>query len=186
MGLPAIIVGGTLSGMFTATEAGGVAVVYALVISWAVFKSLDVAEAWDALRRSARITATIYLVIAAATIVSYVLTISGIAMWVQDFAFLFADNPTLFMMALTAVLLMVGTFPEPGAAIVLIVPMLMPVVLNMGIDPMQFAMVVILTLTLGLITPPVGVCLFVACRIADSPLFPTTWLALAAWSRNQA
>lgn len=172
MGLPAIIVGGTLSGMFTATEAGGVAVVYALVISWAVFKSLDVAEVWDALRRSARITATIYLVIAAATIVSYVLTIGGIAMWVQDFAFLFADNPTLFMMALTAVLLMVGTFLEPGAAIVLIVPMLMPVVLNMGIDPMQFAMVVILTLTLGLITPPVGVCLFVACRIADSPLFP--------------
>ena len=172
MGLPAIIVGGTLSGMFTATEAGGVAVVYALVISWAVFKSLDVAEVWDALRRSARITATIYLVIAAATIVSYVLTIGGIAMWVQDFAFPFADNPTLFMMALTAVLLMVGTFLEPGAAIVLIVPMLMPVVLNMGIDPMQFAMVVILTLTLGLITPPVGVCLFVACRIADSPLFP--------------
>ena len=172
MGLPAIIVGGTLSGMFTATEAGGVAVVYALVISWAVFKSLDVAEVWDALRRSARITATIYLVIAAATIVSYVLIIGGIAMWVQDFAFLFADNPTLFMMALTAVLLMVGTFLEPGAAIVLIVPMLMPVVLNMGIDPMQFAMVVILTLTLGLITPPVGVCLFVACRIADSPLFP--------------
>lgn len=172
MGLPAIIVGGTLSGMFTATEAGGVAVVYALVISWAVFKSLDVAEVWDALRRSARITATVYLVIAAATIVSYVLTIGGIAMWVQDFAFLFADNPILFMMALTAVLLMVGTFLEPGAAIVLIVPMLMPVVLNMGIDPMQFAMVVILTLTLGLITPPVGVCLFVACRIADSPLFP--------------
>lgn len=172
MGLPAIIVGGTLSGMFTATEAGGVAVVYALVISWAVFKSLDAAEVWDALRRSARITATVYLVIAAATIVSYVLTIGGIAMWVQDFAFLFADNPTLFMMALTAVLLMVGTFLEPGAAIVLIVPMLMPVVLNMGIDPMQFAMVVILTLTLGLITPPVGVCLFVACRIADSPLFP--------------
>ena len=103
MGLPAIIVGGTLSGMFTATEAGGVAVVYALVISWAVFKSLDVAEVWDALRRSARITATIYLVIAAATIVSYVLIIGGIAMWVQDFAFLFADNPTLFMMALTAV-----------------------------------------------------------------------------------
>jgi tripartite ATP-independent transporter DctM subunit len=172
MGLPAIIVGGTLSGMFTATEAGGVAVVYALVISWTVFKSLDVAEVWDALRRSARITATIYLVIAAATVVSYVLTIGGIAMWVQDFAFLFADNPTLFLMALTAVLLMVGTFLEPGAAIVLIVPMLMPVVLNMGIDPMQFAMVVILTLTLGLITPPVGVCLFVACRIADSSVFP--------------
>ncbi|MEO3427435.1 TRAP transporter large permease [Pelagibius sp. CAU 1746] len=172
MGLPALIVGGTLSGMFTATEAGGVAVVYALFISWFVFRSLDLAELWDALRRSARITATVYLVIAAATVVSYVLTIGGIAMWVQDFAILFTGNPTLFMMALAFVLLLVGTFLEPGAAIVLIVPMLMPVVSGMGIDPMQFAMVVILTLTLGLITPPVGVCLFVACRIADSPVFP--------------
>jgi len=75
-------------------------------------------------------------------------------------------------MALAAVLLFVGTFLEPGAAIVLIVPMLMPVTASMGIDPMQMGMVVILTLTLGLITPPVGVCLFVACRIANSPIMP--------------
>lgn len=172
LGLPGVIVGGTLSGVFTATEAGGVAIVYALIIAWFVFKSLNLAELWEALRRSARITATIYLIIAAATVVSYVLTIGGIAMWVQDFARLFADNPTLFLMALAGILLLVGTFLEPGAAIVLIVPMLMPVTQGMNIDPMQFAMVVILTLTLGLITPPVGVCLFVACRIAESPVFP--------------
>lgn len=172
LGLPGVIVGGTLSGVFTATEAGGVAIVYALIIAWFVFKSLNLAELWEALRRSARITATIYLIIAAATVVSYVLTIGGIAIWVQDFARLFADNPTLFLMALAGILLLVGTFLEPGAAIVLIVPMLMPVTQGMNIDPMQFAMVVILTLTLGLITPPVGVCLFVACRIAESPVFP--------------
>ncbi len=170
MGLPGVIVGGTLSGVFTATEAGGIAVIYALVISWFVFKSLDLAGLWSALKRSARVTATVYLIIAAATVVSYVLTIGGIAFWVQDFARMFSDNPVLFMMALAAVLLLIGTFLEPGAAIVLIVPMLMPVTMGMNIDPMQFAMVVILTLTLGLITPPVGVCLFVACRIADSPV----------------
>lgn len=171
-GLPGIIVGGTLSGVFTATEAGGIAVVYALIVSWFVFKSLNLVELWDSLKRSARITATIYLIIAAATVVSYVLTIGGIAIWVQDFAALFAGSSTLFMVALAGILLLVGTFLEPGAAIVLFVPMLMPVSLAMGIDPMQFAMVIILTLTLGLITPPVGVCLFVACRIADSPVFP--------------
>jgi tripartite ATP-independent transporter DctM subunit len=170
MGLPGVIVGGTLSGVFTATEAGGIAVIYALIISWFVFKSLDLAGLWSALKRSARVTATVYLIIAAATVVSYVLTIGGIAFWVQDFARTFSDNPVLFMMALAAVLLLIGTFLEPGAAIVLIVPMLMPVTMGMNIDPMQFAMVVILTLTLGLITPPVGVCLFVACRIADSPV----------------
>ncbi|PMR72183.1 TRAP transporter large permease [Halomonas heilongjiangensis] len=172
MGLPILIVGGTLSGIFTATEAGGVAVVYALIISWFVFRTMDLASLWDALKRSARVTATIYLIIAAATVVSYVLTIGGIGGWVQGFAMQFADNPTLFLMVLVGVLLLVGTFLEPGAAIVLIVPMLMPVTASMDIDPLQFAMVVILPLTLGLITPPVGVCLFVACRIAESPVFP--------------
>ena len=172
MGLPALIVGGTLMGVFTATEAGGVAVLYALAVSWLVFGTMNWATLWDSLKRAARITATIYLIIAAATVVSYVLTIGGIGMMVQSFAAQFAGNPTLFLMALAAVLLLVGTFLEPGAAIVLIVPMLMPVTASMGIDPMQLGMVVILTLTLGLITPPVGVCLFVACRIADSPVMP--------------
>lgn len=170
LGLPVLIVGGTLGGIFTATEAGGVAVVYALAISWFVFRSMNLAELWDALKRSARITATIYLIIAAATVVSYVLTVGGIGIWVQNFAQLFAGSPTLFLMALAAALLVIGTFLEPGAAIVLIVPMLMPVTMSMDIDPMQLAMVVILALTLGLITPPVGVCLFVACRIAESPV----------------
>ncbi|HEX9719316.1 MAG TPA: TRAP transporter large permease [Ramlibacter sp.] len=166
--LPAIIVVGTLSGAFTATEAGGVAVVYALIITWGVFRSIDWPQLWDALQVSARMTATVYLIIAAATIVSYVLTIGGIADWVQELGTFFKGQPTLFMMALALVLLVVGTFLEPGAAIVLLMPMLLPLSQAMGIDPMQFAMVVILTLTLGLITPPVGVCLFLACRIANS------------------
>ena len=103
---------------------------------------------------------------------SYVLTVGGIGIWVQSLAGQFAGNPIPFMLALAAVLLLVGTFLEPGAAIVLIVPMLMPVTASMGIEPMQLGMVIILTLTLGLITPPVGVCLFVACRIAEGPVFP--------------
>lgn len=172
MGLPFLIVAGTLSGVFTATEAGGVAVVYALIISWFVFQTMDLASLWDALKRSARVTATIYLIIGAATIVSYVLTVGGIGSVIQGFAMQFSENPTLFLIILATLLLLVGTFLEPGAAIVLIVPMLMPITMYMDIDPMQLAMVVILPLTLGLITPPVGVCLFVACRIADSPVFP--------------
>ncbi|MCX2721159.1 TRAP transporter large permease [Roseibium salinum] len=172
MGLPALIVLGTLLGIFTATEAGGVAVLYALLISVFVFRSIDLASFWSALKRSARITATIYLIIAAATVMSYVLTVGGIATWVNAFAQFFQGNPTLFLLALMAILLVVGTFLEPGAAIVLLVPMLMPVTAGMAIDPLQLAMVIILTLTLGLITPPVGVCLFVACRIADSPVTP--------------
>ncbi len=171
-GLPVLIVGGTLFGAFTATEAGGVACIYAIAVSWFVFHSMNWAELWDALKRSVRITATVYLIIAAATVMSYVLTIGGIAMWVQQFGQYFAGEPTLFLLATMAVLLVVGTFLEPGAAIVLLVPMLMPVAMSMGIDPVHLAMVIILTLTLGLITPPVGVCLFLACRLAESPMLP--------------
>jgi len=169
--LPLLIVGGTLSGAFTATEAGGVAVVYAALLSWLVFRHLDAAGLWQALKDSARTTATLFLLIAAATVVSYVLTIGGIASYVQGLGLFFEGQPVLFMLAVMAVLLVVGCFLDPGAAIVLFVPLLMPVARAMGIDELQFSMVVILTLTLGLITPPVGVCLFVACRIGDIPVW---------------
>lgn len=133
--------------------------IYALAISWLVFGTMDLASLWDCLKNSARMTSMIYLIIAAATVVSYVLTIGGIGIWIQGFAAQFPGNLTLFLLALAGILLVVGTFLEPGAAIVLIVPMLMPVTATVGIEPLQFGMVVILTLTLslGLITPPVGV-----------------------------
>jgi tripartite ATP-independent transporter DctM subunit len=174
--LPLLIVGGTLSGAFTATEAGGVAVVYAALLSWLVFRHLDLAALWQALTESARTTATLFLLIAAATVVSYVLTIGGIANYVQGLGLFFEGQPVLFMLTVMAALLVVGCFLDPGAAIVLFVPLLMPVARAMGIDELQFSMVVILTLTLGLITPPVGVCLFVACRIGDMPV----WLLVRA------
>jgi tripartite ATP-independent transporter DctM subunit len=169
--LPLLIVGGTLSGAFTATEAGGVAVVYAGLLSWLVFRHLDLAGLWQALKESARTTATLFLLIAAATVVSYVLTIGGIASYVQGLGLFFEGQPVLFMLVVMAALLVVGCFLDPGAAIVLFVPLLMPVARAMGIDELQFSMVVILTLTIGLITPPVGVCLFVACRIGDIPVW---------------
>jgi TRAP-type transport system large permease protein len=169
--LPLLIVGGTLSGAFTATEAGGVAVVYAAFLSWLVFRHLDLAGLWQALKDSARTTATLFLLIAAATVVSYVLTIGGIATYVQGLGLFFEGQPVLFMLTVMAALLVVGCFLDPGAAIVLFVPLLMPVARAMGIDELQFSMVVILTLTVGLITPPVGVCLFVACRIGDIPVW---------------
>jgi len=170
--LPVLIVGGTLGGVFTATEAAGIAVVYAVLVSSFVFRSVTLADLWDAVKTSARNTASIYLLIAAATVVSYVLIIGGVTGWVSELAGLFSESPTIFLMVVAALLLVIGTFLEPGAAIVLLVPIIAPEAAKLGIDPMHLAMVVILTLTLGLITPPVGVCLFVACRIADSPVYP--------------
>jgi len=165
--LPVLIVVGTLSGTFTATEAGGVAAVYAMLLGFLVFRNLNMKELWAALVVSARTTSSLFLIIAAATVVSYVLALSGINQFTSGLADIFAGDPTLFMLAVMAGLLLVGCFLEPGAAIVLFVPMLFPVAVRMGIDPLQFATLIVLTLTMGLMTPPVGVCLFVACKIGN-------------------
>ncbi|GAB5377535.1 MAG: TRAP transporter large permease [Acuticoccus sp.] len=165
--LPLFIVIGTLTGTFTATEAGGIAAIYAILLGFFVFRHLDAPGLWQALVVSARTTSSLFLIIAAATVVSYVLALSGINQFVGSLTSVFGGDPMLFMLVVMGILLFVGCFLEPGAAIVLLVPILFPVARSMGIDPLQFAMLVVLTLTMGLITPPVGVCLFVACRIGD-------------------
>jgi TRAP-type transport system large permease protein len=103
-------------------------------------------------------------------VVSYVLALSGVTQFMAGLAGAFEGDPIRFMLAVMALLLVVGCFLEPGAAIVLLVPVVFPVARTMGVDPLQFAMLMVLTLTLGLITPPVGVCLFVACRIGNLPI----------------
>jgi len=165
--LPLFIVLGTLSGTFTATEAGGIATIYAMFLGWFVFRNLDLKELWSALVVSARTTSSLFLIIAAATVVSYVLAISGIGGLTRGLAQTFSGNSIPFMFFTMIILLVVGCFLDPGAAIVLFAPLLLPIARTMGIDLLQFSMFVILTLTLGLITPPVGVCLFVACRIGN-------------------
>ena len=165
--LPLFIVIGTLSGTFTATEAGGIAAIYAMFLGFFVFRHLDLAAFWEALITSARTTSSLFLIIAAATVVSYVLALSGINQLTLGLADVFAGSPTLFMVTVLLVLLVVGCFLEPGAAIVLFVPIFFPIARTMGVDPLQFAMLIILALTMGLMTPPVGVCLFVACKIGN-------------------
>lgn len=159
---------GTLSGTFTATEAGGTAALYAILLGFLAFRNLDLAGLWSAFVVSARTTSSLFLIIAAATEVSHVLALSDINGSVRDLAAVFGGDPVLLLLAVMVGLILVGCVLEPGAAIILVVPLLLPVATSMGIDPLQFSM--ILTLTMGLITLPVGVCLFVACRIGDIPI----------------
>lgn len=176
--LPLIVIRGAVSGVFTATEAGGVAVVYALFLGVVVFRSLAWRDTWDAVLVTARISASIYLILAASEILAYVVVVTGIDEQVRMLGALFEGSPTLFLVAVALSLLVIGTFLEPGPAILLLVPLMLPTVRGMGIDELQFALVVILTLTLGLITPPVGVCMFVVGRIAN---LSTARLVRAVW-----
>ncbi|MBV9521995.1 MAG: TRAP transporter large permease [Alphaproteobacteria bacterium] len=176
--LPVLLFGGALSGVFTTTEAGGMAVLYTLLIGRFVFRKLRLADIWQALIVTARISASIYLILAAAEVLSYVMAVGGINEIVRHIGASFSGSPALFLLAIALFLIVVGTFLEPGPAIVIFVPLLIPVVKTMGIDPLQFAIVFILTLALGLSTPPIGLCLFIACRIGNikmSQLFRALW-----------
>lgn len=170
--LPVIIVGGMIAGIYTATEGGGIAVVYAIFLSVVVFRAMTLQGLWLAFLRAARTSASIYLLVAAATILSYALNLLGIAAWVGGTASLFQDNPLLFLFAVAGLMLVLGTFLDIGAAILIFAPLLMPVVRDLGIDPLQAAMVIMLTLAMGLVTPPVGVILFVVMRVGRVRLVP--------------
>lgn len=165
--LPVFIVVGTLSGAFTATEAGGIAVIYAMVLGFFVFRHLTVKGLWQSLVLTGRTTATLFIVISCVSIASYVLTLGGIGQITGRMVEVFEAQPILFMFMVALALLVVGAVIDPGVQVLLFVPILMPIAREMGIDEMQFSMVILLTGTLSLITPPVGVILFVACRIGD-------------------
>lgn len=170
--LPLIIVGGMVLGAYTATEGGGIAVAYAIFLSVAVFRQLDLKGLWRAFLNAARISATIYLLVAAATILSYALNLLGIANWVRDAAVLFESQPVAFLFAIMLLMLILGTFLDIGAAILIFVPLVMPATYALGIDPLQMSMVIMLTLAIGLVTPPVGVVLFVVMRVGNVAMLP--------------
>jgi len=172
--VPMIIVGGIVFGIFTPTEAGGVAAIYAAVVSVFVFRTVGWRELRDCIIATARTTATLYLIIASAAVVSYVLTLGGIAEEVRHVAALFIGHPTQFLVCAVILMLLVGMFLEPGACIVLFMPLLFPPAVALGVDPVQFSIVAILTITLGMIHPPVGLCLFVCCKIGDVSIFAVT------------
>lgn len=170
--LPLIIVGGMVAGAYTATEGGGIAVAYAIFLAMVVFRQLDLAGLWRAFVRAARISATIYLLVAAATVLSYALNLLGIAGWVRDAAILFEGQPLMFLLAIALLMLVLGTFLDIGAAILIFIPLIMPATYALGIDPLQMSMVVMLTLAIGLVTPPVGVVLFVMMRVGNITMMP--------------
>lgn len=170
--LPAIIIGGMIAGIYTATEGGGIAVAYAIFLSMVVFRVMTLRGLWIAFLRAARTSASIYLLVAAATILSYALNILGISSLVSTMTSVFADSPVLFLFAVAALMLVLGTFLDIGAAILIFAPLIMPVVNGLGIDPLQACMIIMLTLAMGLLTPPVGVVLFVVMRVGGIGMVP--------------
>jgi len=165
---PVIIIGGIASGIFTPTEAAIASVVYALILGL-VYRTLNLKKLIAVSMETAETTAVILLIVAGASIFAWVLTANQVT---EKFAALvlgITENKYLLLLVINILLLIVGCFMETIASITILTPVLLPVVIKLGIDPIHFGVIMVLNLMIGLLTPPVGMVLFVLTRVAKIP-----------------
>jgi len=171
---PLIILGGILGGVFTPTEAAVVAVFYALLVGLFVYRELKWADLIDILISSGVTTAVLLLIIATANIFAWVLTAQQIPQHIAQAMLGLTQDPYLILLLINVFLIFIGMFLEGGAAIIILAPTLMTVAQAVGIHPLHFAFVMVINIVVGLLTPPLGVCLFVVCGVTDYPLSKVT------------
>ena len=164
--MPAIILATILSGIVTPTEAAAVAVLYALVIGLFVLRTIKIGALVRVFASSMLLSSIILIIMAAANLVNWLLTTDQVPQRFAAFVIGQVDNPIYFLLLVNLLLLVVGCFIEGLAAMIVLVPILFPVAMQLSIDPVHFAIVVVLNMMIGLITPPMGLCLFVADGIA--------------------
>jgi tripartite ATP-independent transporter DctM subunit len=163
--MPIIVVGGIVGGAFTATEGAAIAVCYSLIIGFFITKKLTLKSLPPCMFRAALISGVVGALIAFASTVTFVLTIDLIPMKLTNFIQEFTKSPLVFTLMVMVLLLIVGMFLESNAAYIMLVPLIAPIALAYGIDPIYFGFIFVLNLVIGMMTPPVGVLLFVMCGI---------------------
>lgn len=161
-----IIIGGILSGYFTPTEASGVAVIYAFILSVFIYKSIKVSEIKDILVNAAVMTTIVMLIIGASSVLSFVLSFTGLPQAISSLMLGISDNKIVILLLINVILLIVGTFMDMAPALLIFTPIFLPVVTSIGMDPIQFGVMMVMNLSIGTITPPVGSVLFVGCSVA--------------------
>lgn len=165
LGMPVIIMGGILGGIFTATEAGAVASFYALMISMFFLKTVSARDLLPMLRRTALTTASILIIIGCSKIISWVFALLNIQRAIGDFMGAHVDSPIVFLLLVNILLLFLGTFLDGSAALIMMAPILAPIAMQYGISPLQFGLIMCINLTIGHATPPLGLCLFIGCKL---------------------
>ncbi|MFZ4479234.1 MAG: TRAP transporter large permease [Rhodoferax sp.] len=164
--MPVIILGGIYGGVFTPTEASAVAVFYALIVGMLIYREIKLTDLIIILRKSVMSSAVIMFIIANAGLFAFLITRAGvpdaIGHWLQEVL----KTPAYFLLGVNAALFVIGMFIETSAAIIVLAPILAPVAMHFGIDPVHFGLVMVVNLALGMITPPFGVNLFAACTVA--------------------
>jgi tripartite ATP-independent transporter DctM subunit len=165
--MPIIILGGILSGFFTPTEAGAVAVFYGLLVGFFVYQNLKVRDLWDIFAKMTHTTSIVFLLIAAASILSWLLAVEQIPQKLSNLVLSVTTNKYLILLFINLLLLFVGCFMDQTAALLVLGPVLAPLSIQVGLHPLQFGTIMCLNLVIGLSTPPLGACLFSCCSIAE-------------------
>ncbi len=164
--MPVIIVGGIVGGVFTPTEAASIAVVTGLAIAMFVYKELRLADLPEIILKASSISAAVMMIIATASVFSWLIASQNIPALIGGTIREFSDSPWVFLALVNVLLIVIGMFMESISAILILVPVLMPIAKSFGIDPLHFGVIIIINLSIGMITPPYGITLFVASSIA--------------------
>jgi C4-dicarboxylate transporter DctM subunit len=164
--LPVIILGGIMSGVFTATEAAAIAVFFAFIFGFFLFKTLKAKDIPRILVNCGVTTSIIMLIIGTANVTLWFLATQQVPQKVSEFFLSISHNPNVLMFIVNILLLITGCFMETGAAIILFAPILAPILTGAGFHPLHVGFIFVFNLVIGMITPPLGICLFVGCTIA--------------------
>lgn len=172
--MPLIVLGGIYKGVFTPTEAAAVAIIYSMIIGLFVYRELTLKKLFQVAKHSVVTSSMIMLVIASAKVFSWFLTYEKIPSKLSEAIIQYATSPFTFLILMTILLLIVGMFMDSSAAVLILVPLFLPIAMEMGISPIHFGVVMIVNLAIGMLTPPFGLNLFVASGISNMSLMSVT------------
>ncbi|MEI4472893.1 TRAP transporter large permease [Frigidibacter sp. MR17.24] len=164
--VPVVIIGGIVGGIFTATEAACVALFVTLFVTLVIYREITPADLPRIFLRAISLSATVLIIISTAAVFTWIIATQGFPAMLRDWLTGITDSPWVFLLIVNLLLLVIGMFMESISAVLILLPILLPIAQGYGIDPVQFGIVTALNLSIGLITPPYGICLYVASSVA--------------------
>jgi tripartite ATP-independent transporter DctM subunit len=173
--LPLIIIGGVTGGIFTVTESAAIGTAYAIFIGFFITRELTLYDVYKSMIYSAEMSAVLGLLMGAGAIVAWILTRNQAAAELTAFLSQFSQDKMVFLLISVAILFLIGLFMDATAVIIALAPLLAPVALNFGVDPLHFGVVFVMTVMIGMITPPVGIILFITSAVADIKFERLAW-----------
>ena len=181
LGMPVIIIGGIVGGVFTPTEAAAVAVLYGVLVAMFFYRELALRDLPGLILRAAALSAAVMIIIGTASIFGWLVASANVpahlAAWIKTVS----EQPWTFLILVNVLLMLVGMFMESLAAILILVPVLMPIAIDFGIDPVHFGLIVVMNFAIGMVTPPYGITLFVASSVAERSIIQVSRRIFWPW-----